>query len=127
MSINFMSTQTVTGWIRQKFQQRNLHQAIVRAYTSFERRHRKWTLSLFDEQFLTRYLDSANVGSSQITTLPEPAALARAWAAYMTSLAEERKQELVAEATPVAADFLRLLAAELRHRKTSRKRLVQAA
>jgi hypothetical protein len=107
----------VTSWLARKYQQRAFRQAVSRAYTIFAQRYPEWAASHFDEYFLTHdaafLLDRIGQGVAS----PGPFALAYVWSHQMTWFKEETRQRLIAELTPVASDFLRLLEAELRIRE----------
>lgn len=91
-----------------------IRRVLQQAYIPFARRYPQWAASLFDEHFLVHRVaplllvpDSGQVPLSAAT-------IAGAWAAQLgTSGAPRQKQNV--EATPVAAEFLRLLKHELSH------------
>lgn len=92
---------------------RSLDRAITRAYPTFARQYPEWAAACFDERFLSSRLSNAELGLA----LPMPVVLARAWVEQFSGFDDTVKQRLIAEATPVALAFLRLLNAELYDRE----------
>ncbi|HMQ31492.1 MAG TPA: hypothetical protein PKD53_12250 [Chloroflexaceae bacterium] len=83
-------------------------QAVARAFTAFAQRHPTYAEALFDEHFLQSRvapLLRAPGGAAALT----PEWLAGAWAAQFGGRAADT-EALVEAATPVAADFIELLA-----------------
>jgi hypothetical protein len=105
--------QIVHNWLERKYQRRAFRQAVSRAYATFAQKYPEWSASHFDEHFLTH--DAAHLllrvgqGIASCTAF----ALAHVWSQQMMWYNEEKRQRLVAELAPIAADFLRLLEAEL--------------
>ncbi len=105
--------QVVQNRLRQYAQHKTFQRALTRAFAAFAQQYPEWAASHFDHHFLTQGAASPLIGSLKSTTWPPPADLANAWADQMTWFTREKRQKLVAELTPVASDFLRLLEAEL--------------
>lgn len=117
----------VTSWLERKYQQRTYRQAVSRAYSIFAQRYPEWAASHFDEYFLTHDAAFLLARIGQGVTSPRPFTLAYVWSYQMTWFKEETRQRLIAELTPVAADFLRLLEAELCIREPVTQLAAQAA
>jgi hypothetical protein len=99
---------------------RNLQQltfkiALSRTYTAFARNYPQWTVSLFDEHFLAHRAAPFLACCLTRDAAPDPAGLAAAWADQL-GLEGQRRQQRIAELTPVCATFLDWLDAELRAR-----------
>jgi len=87
--------------------------ALARAYAAFARRYPQWTASLFDETFLkSPEVVPLLAGLLTRRGQPDPAELARRFAAHLGQRDPDRWDRLV-EATRAAADFLTWLEAEL--------------
>ena len=84
--------------------------AFRRAYTLFVKRHPQWADALFDQPFLEQRI--ALLLKDDLV-LPTGLSLASWWADHL-GLGEKQRAYGVAQLTPVAADFLRLLRVELR-------------
>ena len=112
------------NWKQWLFQSESNHnqksQALTDAYAAFSEQHPDWAASLFDEHFLTHragpILERYQAGCASAA----PRELAEAWAEQMW-LEADRRQRYVNELTPVAADFLQLLDAELPVRAEARQ------
>jgi hypothetical protein len=84
---------------------RLVEQTVRRTYDDWQARFPRWANSGFDEYFLLNdvlpLLDEMLAGG----LYPDPALLVRKWA-QVYRLTDENAQRAIAEATPVAADFL---------------------
>jgi predicted Rossmann fold nucleotide-binding protein DprA/Smf involved in DNA uptake len=113
--------------LERKYQHRTFRQAVIRAYANFAQKYPEWSASHFDEHFLTH--DAAplllRVGYGVAST--QGFALAVVWSRQMTWPREEIRQKLVAELTPIAADFLCLLETELPVQETVGQPIPQPA
>lgn len=94
------------------YHQRTLRQATVWSCRAFVQQNLSWEHQLFDEHFL-RHGAAALLEGYTEGRAPDAAALAEAWADQCYWKPQTRA-ELVTELTPVAAQFLALLEAELR-------------
>lgn len=101
------------SWLRRKYQQWALRQAISRTYTSFARQNWEWVDYLFDEPFLTRRAFPLLARSLEGNAWPAPIELAGVWAEQFTWFSETMKQHHMAKLIPVASHFLRMLKMEL--------------
>lgn len=119
--------QVVQNWLGWKNQRQAYRQAVTRAYTTFARQYPEWAASHFDEPFLRH--DAAplllRVGYGVAST--QGFALAVVWSRQMTWPREVIRQEFIAELTPIAADFLRMLEAELHLQETVGQTIPQLA
>ncbi len=79
--------------------------AVARAYLSWAKRYPGWAAAFFDEHFLAQQLYALGAGDE----LPLATTLAEAWSKQF-HLSQARAATLVSELTPVAADFLCLVA-----------------
>ena len=93
--------------------------ALARAYASFARSYPEWTASLFDQTFLGRAAAPLLARCIVRAEPPDARELAELWSAQAGVQAATR-DSWVADATPVAADFLRWFRAELRAREEFR-------
>jgi len=105
--------QTVQNRLVRKYRQRAFRQAVTRAYASFARQYPEWSASLLDEHFLTHNAAPLLLRVGQGLASSTAFALAHIWSQQLRWYDEETRQKLVAELTSIAADFLRLLEAEL--------------
>ncbi len=87
-----------------------INRATYSAYRLWAKRYPQWAAAFFDEQFLRVRVLPLLRAEGMIT----PTALAQTWVAQFHN-GIYREQELVAELTPVAADFLYFVAGELRY------------
>ncbi|MDQ4075722.1 MAG: hypothetical protein M3220_05675 [Chloroflexota bacterium] len=94
------------------YNRRRLQHAARRAYAAFAQQHERLVESLFDERFLMRGAAPLIPGYLDRST-PDAVALASAWTNQMWYRDEAMRQRLIEQLKPVAADFLRLLEAEL--------------
>jgi len=86
-----------------------IDRAVYSAHRLWAKRYPEWEAAFFDEHFLrTRVLQLL---SEKRTIIPTE--LAQAWVAQFYGVVR-REQQLVAELTPVAADFLYFVESELR-------------
>ena len=92
--------------------ERALRQAVVRAATHFARQYPHWVAALFDQHFLTQRAMPLFERYLQPTAPPTAAELAAAWFAQFRFV--DARMHYLADAVPVAADFLQYLEAELR-------------
>ena len=92
--------------------ERALRQAVVRAATHFPRQHPHWVAALFDQHFLTQRAMPLFERYLQPAAPPTAAELAAAWFAQFRFV--DARMHYLADAVPVAADFLQYLEAELR-------------
>jgi len=104
---------TIVKWLAQDYQRRRLRQAINRAYAAFAGQYPLWAESLFDKRFLRHKAAPLLNGYLTGESGPDAATLAKAWTEQMRYLDENLRQRHIAALTLVAADFLRLLEAEL--------------
>ena len=88
--------------------------ALARAYAAFARQYPEWTASLFDETFL-KSPEVVPLLADLLTRRgrPDPAELARRFAAHLGPSDTDRWERLGEAATCAAADFLTWLEAEL--------------
>lgn len=87
-----------------------IHRAVYSAHRLWAKRYPEWEAAFFDEHFLrTRVLQLL----SEKRTIT-PTELAQAWVAQFYGVVR-REPQLVAELTPVAADFLYFVDSELRY------------
>ncbi len=95
--------------------------ALARAYMPFARQYPQWTASLFDETFLTRDHVAREL-SRQLTRdgHPDPALLASAWIEYFPAANRADREGWIGRLTPVLADFLCWLDAELKAQEVLR-------
>lgn len=119
--------QAVQHWLESKSQHRAFRQAVSRAYATFARQYPEWAASYFDEYFLTHDATLLLARTGQGVASPTPHALAICWSRQITWFREETRQQLIAELTPVASDFLGWLAAELPVREITDELLPQPA
>jgi len=103
-------TERVRTVLRIDPERRGFQIALARACTDFTQQHPAWAAALFDQHFLTQpevveLLSRLLARRGQ----PDPARMAALWAAQLHRADPASR----AEATTVAADFLRLLEAEL--------------
>jgi hypothetical protein len=103
----------ITNWLERKYQKRAFQQAVSRAHSIFAQRYPEWVASHFDEYFLAHDAAFLLLRIGQGVASPKPFNLAYVWSYQMPWLEEETRQKMVAELTPIASDFLRLLEAEL--------------
>jgi len=85
--------------------------ALAHAYTRFAHRHQDWVDSFFDEHFLTQTASPVLTRYLKSSPRPTPAELAALWVEQFPP--ENSAKKYTAVLTPVAADFLRLLEAEM--------------
>jgi hypothetical protein len=119
--------QSVQNWLERKYQHRAFRQAVTRACATIAQQHPEWAAAYFDEHFLTHDAAPLLVRIGQGVASPKPLALAIVWSRQMTWFNEETRQELIAELTPIAAEFLRLLEVELHVRETVGELIPQVA
>jgi hypothetical protein len=102
----------IREWVKQEPAKIAYQKALYRAYTAFARQYPDFTASLFNESFLMK--EGASELAKQLTRhlSPDPAILAKAWAAsiYSPHLIETKLKTF----TPACADFLCFLEAELK-------------
>ncbi len=102
----------VTGLWMQRQQARVFTQAIQTVYTRWAARNQPWANAFFDEYFLLQraapLLEQYQLGKTGATHF----ILANQWADQF-HFTETRRQQLVTELAPVAANFLYLLKLEL--------------
>jgi len=103
-------TERVRAVLRIDPERRGFQIALARACTDFTQQHPAWAAALFDQHFLTQpevveLLSRLLARRGQ----PDPARMAALWAAQLHHADPTHH----AEATTVAADFLRMLEAEL--------------
>lgn len=103
----------VIDYINYRRTRRVYRQALKRAYATFASQHRLWVEAFFDEYFLNQQaaglLARTGQGNSKVTAY----ALAVAYSRQFTWSTPERQAQVIAQATPVARQFLRLFEAEL--------------
>jgi hypothetical protein len=114
-SVKMITLQHTSGFVtrlwKQRQQERAFTQAIQTVYTRWAARNRPWANAFFDEHFLLQraaLLEQYRLG--KLGT--EDSVLASQWADQFRFSAA-RRQQLVAELTPAAANFLYLLKVEL--------------
>ena len=110
-----LPTDKLRAWLGRDPQQLAFQVALARTCTVFARHHPEWVESLFDEPFLRGPAAPLLARCLSRDALPDPAELAIAWAEAL-GLKDEARDRRVADAMPVATDFLRGLEAELRAR-----------
>jgi len=97
-----------------KNSERQLFQdALTRAFTTWAPQNWEWVDYLFNEHFLTHRAAPFLVAYMKDGIQPDPAKLANVWAKQLAWFDDEMKQRHIAKLTPVAAEFLRCLEAEL--------------
>jgi len=94
--------------IQKRRRRRVFYQTLASAYATFAGRYPEWTAVLFDENFLTGKVAPILESYQNSVLAPDPRELANAWADQLW-LSKETRRTLLAELTPIAADFLRLL------------------
>ncbi len=100
-------------------QHRAFWTALARAYAAFARRYPDLTAPLFDDTFLKGPAAPLSAQSLTRRGRPDPADLARCWAEHLGHRDPAARPHL-SEATRAAADFLKLLEAELAEQQTPR-------
>ena len=101
------------NWLLLRRERRALRQAMQRAYARFASRYPEWAAAYFDEHFLSQRVVPLVSHAGRLHGLPQPSAVAQAWVDQLAVPNQRRRQQLIAEATPVATDFLRMLRTEL--------------
>ncbi len=103
-------TERVRAVLRVDPERRGFQIALARACTTFVERHPAWSAALFDQHFLTQP-EVVELLSRLLARRgrPDPARMAALWAAQL----HHTDPASHAEAATVAADFLRMLEAEL--------------
>lgn len=86
---------------------------VRRVYRSFARQNPELAAALFDEHFLDHAAQPIIKAFCEASSLVGPASLAAAWADQLRST-PSRRGERIAEVTPLAAEFLYRVRAELR-------------
>jgi hypothetical protein len=117
MNKKFKIFQNIRQQLAQQRERQPFLSLIRQAYTEFAQNYYRWTLSLFDEYFLTqpsnplfsRYLEQHNLVSST--------ELAYAWTNQINWSTDEARQRAISELTPVAGCYLDLLDAKLHTRR----------
>ena len=89
---------------------------VRRAYLKFAREYPHWAAALFDEHFLDHGAQPIIRALFEGSDSPSPAALAAAWAEQVWSSPRTRR-DLIAELTPIAAEFLRRVSSKLRSQR----------
>lgn len=98
----------VQGWLRALA----FRAALKRTYTSFACQEEEWVDAFFDEHFIRHYAAPLlNRYLQQDTDPPSPVELATVWADQFRPGSPAKKY--IAKLTPVAADFLASLEADL--------------
>ena len=87
--------------------QRITAQAVVSAYTIWAKRYPEWEAAFFDEHFLHAHV----MPRFSAGEFPSAATLAEAWVIQMGA-SSDQMAALIAELTPVAADFLYVVQSE---------------
>lgn len=97
----------VQNWLQSLTFQR----ALNRAHKRFTIKHVEWADSCFDEHFVQHYAAPLWLRYKQTSILPTSVELAETWAGQFGSDSPARRY--ITKFTPIAADFLNLLEAEL--------------
>jgi hypothetical protein len=111
-SISFVK-QLDHNWLPLRRGRRALRHAMRRAYASFANQYPEWAAAYFDQHFLSRRVVPLLSQAGRPYGFPQPSVVAGAWVDQLAIPDEHKRQQLIAEATPVASDFLRMLRTEL--------------
>lgn len=111
MTLSIYKQHALSDLMRRRRGRQTMQAAIDRAYAAFNRSYPRWTAALFDEHFVARTV-AIWLRAPQNVDVLTPHTLAGAWAAQLTAQ-PSRREALQAECMPAAAEFLRLLRAEL--------------
>jgi hypothetical protein len=98
-------------WV-QRQEERTFTEAIKMVYARWATRHRQWANAFFDEYFLLHRAAPLLAQYREGKLGAADSFLAQQWAAQF-HFSPARKQQLAAELTPAAANFLYLLKVEL--------------
>ncbi len=104
----------VRQWLGQDPSRLAFQRALGRAYIALARQYPEWTASLFDQNFLA---GPAAPELAQLLTRsgrPDPAIIARRWAAYLGITDLDRWAGRLRELTAVCADLIHYLESELK-------------
>jgi hypothetical protein len=94
-------------------QQQGLSAKILdRTTVKFFKMHPSWRASLFDEHFMKSWAVPLVDNWQKSEGFPEPEVMARTWSEQLW-LRKDKRERLIKEATPVVADFMKILEGEL--------------
>ena len=120
-SVSFMEfIRSEFGWLvinlklQNWFKKSDLTVALRQTYTRFAQQHPEWVACLFDEHFVengvSMIVEQHLKNGSQI----DPGELATVWDKQLGPARDSIRQHRIAELTPIAAEFVTSLQAELR-------------
>lgn len=105
----------VASWLKKDPQELAFKVALTRAYNRFADKHPEWAATLFDEHFIKNSGAPLLLRCLQPADAPDGKELATLWANHLSGNKASRKQR-IAQATPIASEFLREFNQQLRAR-----------